>query len=67
MELIGFTIETLGKIVIAYTALRVHYRFRKERKIDIRVFMTMRREQLIGIIGIILIIIGYALQVPFKL
>jgi uncharacterized membrane protein YidH (DUF202 family) len=67
MELIGFTLEILGKILIAYTALRVHFRFRKEHKIDSKVFNTMRREQIVGIIGITLIILGYIIQIPFKL
>ena len=67
IEFIGFTLDVLGKVMVAFTAIMVHYRFRKEHRIDERVFRSMRREQLLGIIGIFLIILGFLLQVPFKI
>ena len=67
IEFVGFTLDVVGKVMVAFTAIMVHYRFRKEHKIDERVFRSMRREQLLGIIGILLIILGFLLQVPFKL
>lgn len=67
MELIGFTLDVVGKIMVAYTAIAVHHRFWKEHKIDQAVFKAMKAEQLIGIIGIILIIAGFFLQLPAKL
>ena len=67
MELLGLTLEVLGTVMIAYTVLSVHYRVRKEHKIDEAVFKHMRREQTVGIIGIILIIAGYLLQIPSKI
>ena len=67
MELIGFTLDVLGKLMVAYTAIRVHYRFRKEHKIDELVFKAMKREHFVGILGIIFIIIGYFLQLPGKI
>jgi len=67
MEFIGYTIETTGKILVAYTAIAVHHRVWKEHQIDEKVFKTMKKEQLFGIIGIILIVVGYALQAPFRL
>ena len=66
-ELIGFTLDVVGKILVAYTAIMVHYRFWKEHKIDEAVFTTMRRERSIGILGVVLIIVGYLLQIPSKL
>jgi len=67
MELLGFTLDILGKVMIAFTALMVHHRFRKEHKVDERIFRSMRREQVIGVIGIALIIVGFLLQLPSKL
>ncbi|HEA84523.1 MAG TPA: hypothetical protein ENI04_00890 [Candidatus Wildermuthbacteria bacterium] len=67
MEIIGFTFDVLGKIMIAFTAIMVHYRFAKEHKIDEKVFSEMKREKIIGILGIVFIIIGYLLQLPGKL
>lgn len=67
LALLGFTLDVIGKIMIAFTALMVHYRFRKEHTVDEVVFKSMRKEHIIGIIGIALIIIGYFLQLPTKL
>ncbi len=67
ISFLGFTIDVIGKIMVSYTVVRVHYRFWKEHKIDEKVFQEMRLEQLIGLFGIALIIIGYILQVPGKL
>ena len=62
--LIGETLDVVGKIMIAFTVLMVHHRFRKEHKIDEKVFKAMRREQVIGLLGIALIVIGYFLRLP---
>jgi len=67
MEVIGFTLDVLGKLMIAFTAIMVHHRFRKEHKIDEVVFRSMKREQAIGVLGIIFIVAGYLLQLPGKL
>ena len=34
IELLGFTLDAVGKILIAYTVISVHYRFWKEHKVD---------------------------------
>jgi len=65
-EFIGFTLDVVGKIMVAFTAIMVHHRFRKEHKIDEKVFRAMKREQVIGVIGITLIVVGYLLQAPLK-
>ena len=67
IEFLGFTLDVVGKVMVAFTAIMVHRRFRKEHKIDEKVFRSMRREQLLGIIGISLIILGFLLQAPFKI
>lgn len=66
LEFIGFTLDIIGKVMIAFTVIMVHRRVWKEHKIDITVYREMRREQIIGVLGIILIIIGYLLQAPAK-
>ncbi len=67
MNLLGHTLEVIGVILISYTALSVHRHVRKEHKIDEVVFKHMKREQATGYIGIILIVIGYILQIPSRL
>ena len=54
-ELLGFILDVIGKIMIAFTAIAVHRSFWKERKMDKTVFKAMNTEQFIGIAGIILI------------
>ena len=66
LELVGFTLDVAGKIMIAFTAIMVHQRFWKEHKVDEKVFQTMRRERLVGIWGIVFIITGFFLQLPSK-
>jgi len=65
--IIGFTLDLIGKLLVSFTAIAVHHRFLNEHKIDRRVFASMKLEQKIGIIGIILIIAGYFLQLPGKI
>jgi len=58
----GLTFEVLGTVLIAYTALSVHGRVRKEHVIDEKVISEMKREHALGISGIVFILIGYVLQ-----
>ena len=67
MDLLGHTFDVIGKVLVSYTAIAVHYRVRKEHRIDENVFRSMKNEQVIGVIGIILIVIGYFLEIPSKL
>jgi hypothetical protein len=64
LELVGFVLDGLGKILVSYTAIAVHHRVWKEHRIDEAVFREMRREQVIGMIGLTLIITGLILEVP---
>lgn len=64
---VGLTFNVLGEILIGLTVLRVHWRFRKEHRVDEKVFQEMKREQVLGIIGIIFIVIGYLLQLFFNI
>jgi len=59
MEIISTALDTLGAVFIAYAALRVHHRVLYEHKIDEEVFTTMRREQVVGIAGVIMVVLGF--------
>lgn len=67
IEVIGFSLDVLGTLMIAFTAIMVHHRVLKGHRIDRKVFLEMRREQVIGVLGIFLILLGYVLQLSFKL
>lgn len=49
--------------MVAYTALTVHGRVRKEQKIDMAVFRAMKWEKAAGVIGIVFMIAGYIVHI----
>lgn len=63
MIILGITFDTIGTIIIAYMALRVHARVKTESRIDEYVMKEMRLERVLGVIGVLLIVAGYVLQV----
>ena len=67
LAFVGFTLDVVGKLLIAYTAIRVHHRYWRRHKVDEVVFKAMGRESKFGLWGIVLIILGYLLQLPTKL
>ena len=64
---IGATLDLFGKILVAYTALMVHHRVWQEHKIDEQVFKVMHKERILGFLGISLMIVGYAIQLPGRI
>jgi len=62
-EFVAVTLEAMGSVFIAFTALSVHHRFLKEKQVDDKVLKTMKFEQGIGILGVLMIITGYLIQV----
>ena len=59
---IGLTIETIGVVLLGIVVLRVHWHVLKEHRIDADVMHTIKSEQWLGLMSIILIIIGYVIQ-----
>ena len=57
--------DLVGKVMIAYTAIMVHHRFWKEHTIDAKVFREMKREQIVGVIGVVLMLIGYLIKLVY--
>lgn len=66
-EVVGFTLDVLGKVLLGVTVLLAHRRIVKEHRIDQEVLTEMKREQLLGLLGIVLIIVGFLLQLPGKI
>ena len=63
MELIIATLDVIGTVLIGWAALRVHHRVLYEHKIDDKVMQVMRVEQRLGMLGIILVILSFALHI----
>jgi len=63
LDVTAETIDLLGTVFIAFAALRVHHRVLNEHRVDNKVFREMRREQVVGVAGVFLVIISYAMKV----
>ena len=63
ITLIADGLEFAGTVMIAFTALRVHHRVLMEHKIDDYVFGMMKKEQLMGFIGVVLLTTGFLLRI----
>ena len=61
----GMTLGTAGKLLLGFAVLRVHTRIREERKIDDVVIRSIKREVVFTLIAVVLIIVGYILEVAF--
>lgn len=61
----GLTIGTIGKVILGLTVILVHNRIFKEHRIDDVVLKELRRERAFGITGIVLMVVGYILEMMF--
>lgn len=59
------TLEAVGTLLIAWAALRVHHRVLNEHKISPRVVRVMRIEQGLGMLGMVMVLIGYLLNMLY--
>lgn len=62
LEIIGRTLDVIGKIMVAFTAIMVHHRFLEEHKVDEQVFKTMKREQRLALFGVIFMVVGFVIE-----
>ena len=58
----GITLGFIGKVLLGVTVMMVHSKITHEKRIDGIVLMEMRREQVVAGFAIVLMIIGYALE-----
>jgi hypothetical protein len=58
----GLTLSVIGKVLLGLTVMMVHWKIIKEHKIDRVVLKEMRRERNVALLGIILIVAGYLLE-----
>lgn len=67
MEILYFalTLGIIGKLILGIAVWRVHAYIIREHKIDDVVLRAMRRERYITGLGILLLILGYVLEIFF--
>lgn len=63
IELASLTIETIGTLMIAFAALRVHHRVLHEHDIDTDVFKAMKLEQRVGVFGAFMVVISFIIDI----
>jgi hypothetical protein len=61
----GLTLGTVGKLVLGWAVLRVHMYIYREHNIDGVVLRAIKREEYITLFSLILIVLGFALEVIF--
>ncbi len=62
---IALTLGTLGKVLLGVAVVRVHMHMAREHKIDGDVIASIKRERFGSLAAILLIIIGYAMEMWF--
>lgn len=65
MLALGITLSFIGKLLLGVSVVLVHRKITKERRIDGIVLMQMKHEQLIAIAGILLMIVGYLVEMMY--
>lgn len=65
LENIIITLEAVGTLLIAWAALRVHHRVLNEHKISPRIVRVMRIEQSLGVLGMVMVFVGYLLNILY--
>ncbi len=65
MLYLGLTLGTIGKLILGIAVLRVHAFIIREHKIDGVVLRAMKRERYITALGVVLILVGFALEIFF--
>lgn len=61
----GITIGTIGKVILGIAVLRVHVHIIRERKIDSVVLQSLKREQYVTAFGLVLIVLGFIMEMFF--
>lgn len=61
----GLTISVIGKVLLAAGVLIAHSELAHEKKIDNLVLKSFKLERELTILGVILILIGYAFEIYF--
>ena len=62
IQIISVSLEFLGTLLIGLAVLRVHTKLKREHKIDDVVSRSIQRERKYTIIGLVLITLGFILQ-----
>ena len=62
LALIGLAMGTFGEILVVLAVLHMHHSLIVEHKVDKVVILSYQQERIITVIGLLLIIIGFILE-----
>lgn len=60
---IGRTFTLVGEIMIAFMVLWVHHKLETDKRVDKYVLRSLKQEWALALVGIILLIVGYILEI----
>ncbi len=61
----GLTVSMIGKVLLAIGVLKAHGEIAHEHRIDDKVLRTFKTERWLTILGLVLILLGYTLEIYF--
>ncbi len=61
----GITMGVFGKVLVVLAVLHMHHSLISEHKIDKKVILSYHQERILTFIGLILIVLGYMLEIYF--
>jgi hypothetical protein len=61
----GLTFGTIGKVLVVVAVLHMHHSLVRELRIDRLVILTYKQERFLTFLGLILIVLGYVLEIIF--
>jgi len=61
----GLTVSLVGKVLLVAGVLLAHGKIAHEKRIDRAVIHSFKVEQVITLFGLLLVLIGYAMEISF--
>jgi len=61
----GLTTGVIGKVLLVVGILKAHGQIAHEHRIDAKVLQTFHTEKILTLLGLFLIVIGYAMEIYF--
>ncbi len=61
----GLTLGIIGKVLVVLAVLHMHHSLVKEGRIDRFILLTYKQERVITFLGLILMLVGYILEIIF--
>lgn len=61
----GLTTGVIGKVLLVVGILKAHGQIAHEHRIDAKVLRTFHTEKILTLLGLFLIVVGYAIEIYF--